>query len=366
MTTQHKRLLGTLGLLAAFGVAACSSDPTPTPATDAGNDTPPTDTPPGDAPQPTDTPPGDAPQPTDTPPGDAPQPTDAPPGDAPAPTDGPTDAPADVPSGNPLCTTYCSQVTTNCTGANAQYANMAECLTYCNAARWPAGDPGAMAGNSLNCRIYHGGSPAMMDPGMHCPHAGPTGAGVCGSLMFRSEAAAMYRRVDRMGMPAVSTALIGSARKNAYNDVTGRTGMTGGMDGFVPDFVASLTGLHMALDRHLMAANLLPCRMDMMVGGLPECLGQNYATGATVASLVVPDDALVVTPANPVGFPNGRRLEDPVIDVTLAVLLLRLGGSCGMGSCTATTLASVPLNPRANDRMFLPDFPYLAPAHAAP
>jgi hypothetical protein len=219
-----------------------------------------------------------------------------------------------------------------------------------------------MAGNNLNCRIYHGGAPAMMAPGTHCPHAGPSGDGVCGStLMFRSDAPSGYVRVDRMGMPAVSTALVGSARKNAYNDVNSQAGMAG----FVPDFVMSLTGLHTALDRHLMAAGLTPCSMTTMVNGLPECLGQSLGSnpmGPTVASLVVPDDALTLDPSAESGFPNGRRLQDPVIDVTLAVLFLRLRGSCGMGTCSPTTLAGVPLNPRANDRPFLTTFPYLAPA----
>ena len=39
--------------------------------------------------------------------------------------------------------------------------------------------------------------------------------------------------------------------------------------------------------------------MTTLVGSLPECLGQPYATGATVASLVVPDDAIVVARKQP-------------------------------------------------------------------
>lgn len=35
---------------------------------------------------------------------------------------------------------------------------------------------------------------------------------------FRTDAASAYVRVDRMGMPAVATALIGSSAKNPYND----------------------------------------------------------------------------------------------------------------------------------------------------
>ena len=355
----RKHLLGTLSLLAAFGVGACSSDPAPTDAgnTDVGSadvdviinaDTGPADT--GSTDTGTDTGPGqdtgvDA-GPTDTGPVDS-GPTDAGPGD----------------SGvviNPLCMTYCTQMMTNCTGANVQYENMADCLDFCGRANWPTGAPGAMSGNSLNCRIYHGGAPAVADAAMHCPHAGPTGAGVCGSVNFRTEASSMFTRVDRMGMPAVSTALVGSARKNAYNDGRPVDDMM-----FAGDFITSLTGLHTALDRHLVAANLTPCSMTTMVGGLPECVGQNYAPGATVASLILPNDVLNINTTVAAGFPNGRRLQDPVIDVTLGVLLLRLGtGTCGAGMCSAATLASVPINPGMNDRAFLTTFPYLAPAHA--
>ncbi len=32
-----------------------------------------------------------------------------------------------------------------------------------------------MEGDTLGCRLYHGGAPAITDPVLHCPHAGPTG-----------------------------------------------------------------------------------------------------------------------------------------------------------------------------------------------
>ena len=76
-------------------------------------------------------------------------------------------------------------------------------------------------------------------------------------------------------------------------------------------------------------------------------------------ALVVPD-TLSIDPSAPAGFPNGRGLADPVIDVTLSVILLELtSGVCGDGACSPVTL--VGLNPPANDVEFLEDFPYLAP-----
>jgi hypothetical protein len=166
-----------------------------------------------------------------------------------------------------------------------------------------------------------------------------------------------------MGMPAVSTALVPSDRKNAYNDADPAGDMA-----FAGDFIATLTGLHTALDADLNTLHLTPCSMTTLVGTLPECLGQTYTTGHTVASLVVPHDVITLDTTVAAGFPNGRRLEDPVIDVTLAVLLLRLNtGTCGttVGTmCSAATLAMLPLNPSHNDVANLTEWPYLAPPHA--
>jgi len=59
------------------------------------------------------------------------------------------------------CSTYCSQITTNCTGDNTQYASMADCMQFCAASNWPAGMTNDMSGNTLVCRVYHSGSPVM-------------------------------------------------------------------------------------------------------------------------------------------------------------------------------------------------------------
>jgi hypothetical protein len=274
---------------------------------------------------------------------------------------GPADAGTDAgPPG--ACDQYCDTIIANCADDNAQYDDRADCIAYCGSAGWPEGTPGEMAGNTLACRIYHAEFAASsMDPTTHCPHAGPTGADVCGSVGFRTEAPTAYTRVDRMGMPAVSTALVSSAMKNAYNDADPADDAAGT---FAADLIANLTGLHAALDDDLIDAGLQPCSMTDLVGTLPECLGQNYAPGKTVASLVLPD-TLLVDPSAAAGFPNGRLLTDPVIDVTLSVILLELGsGTCGAAMCGATTLVGT--NPTANDVAFLATFPYLAPRHAEP
>ena len=258
------------------------------------------------------------------------------------------------------CIDYCDILDTNCTGDNAQYADYDECVSYCMGANWPEGETTDMAGNTIGCRIYHGGDPAAADPAFHCPHAGPSGMDVCGSVDFRSDDAAEYDRVDRMGMPAVSTALVGTDTKNDYNDANPSqdAALT-----FAVELIANLTGLHDALDDDLIDAGLTPCSMTDIVSvnglDLPACVGQNVAAGVPVVSLVVPD-TLSIDQSAPAGFPNGRGLADPVIDVTLSVILLELtSGVCGDGACSPVTL--VGLNHPANDVDFLAEFPYLAP-----
>ncbi len=274
------------------------------------------------------------------------------------------DAPVDITND---CAGYCALITTVCDDANAQYLDEADCLAQCAALNWDAGTPGSTDGNSIACRIYHSGA-ARMGPEDHCPHAGPSGDGVCGdAITFRSEPVAMATRVDRMGMPAVSTALVSSGMKNAYND--GNPSNDAALD-FAIDEITTLTGLHMALDDDLTAAGLAPCSMRMEdavpVPGLPPailvplCAAQELAPGVPVVALIVPD-TLRVDPSMPTGFPNGRDLDDPVIDVTLAVILLDLTSTtgCGGGPCTPTTLATLPLNPGANAAgEILTTFPY--------
>jgi hypothetical protein len=90
-----------------------------------------------------------------------------------------------------------------------------------------------------------------------------------------------------------------------------------------------------------------------------RCLQQQIAPGVTVANLVVPD-TLTIHLDQPSGFPNGRRLTDPVIDLTLAAILLDLTKQ------PVTTLVDLQLNPESNDLPFRTAFPYLAAAQGNP
>ena len=136
-------------------------------------------------------------------------------------------------------------------------------------------------------------------------------------------------------MPAIATAVIMS--KDEYNKADPIDDAAGT---FVPEIVASVQGLHDALDDDLTGLGLVPCATG-------DCVGQ-------AAPFVVPD-VVSIDPSQAAGFPNGRRLTDPVIDVTLALVLLDLGEH------PVTTLVGV--NPTENDKSFRNRFPYLARPH---
>jgi hypothetical protein len=73
------------------------------------------------------------------------------------------------------CATYCSEITTNCTAGNAQYADAAHCMATCTSFPMGTAADKGPGQNTLGCRIYHAGAPSMATPATHCPHAGPAG-----------------------------------------------------------------------------------------------------------------------------------------------------------------------------------------------
>lgn len=79
--------------------------------------------------------------------------------------------------------------------------------------------------------------------------------------------------------------------------------------------------------------------------------------GLSVRQLIVPD-TLKLDLSLPAGFPNGRDLDDPVVDISLAMFFLDLTKS----GQSLRTFANLPLNPGGNDVPYLTTFPYLAPA----
>ena len=154
-----------------------------------------------------------------------------------------------------------------------------------------------------------------------------------------------YVRVDRMGGPVTATVLLPTSQKDSFNENDPIN------DGDYSAFdVATLERLHFELDDDLAALGLTPCAVD-------ACVRQ-------AVPMVVPD-ALHLTLAQPDGFPNGRRLEDSVVDRILAIALLDIAtpGDCNGVPCSVDSFVDIPINPIANELPLEPDFPYFALPH---
>lgn len=126
-------------------------------------------------------------------------------------------------------------------------------------------------------------------------------------------------QIDRMGRPAINTALIASARKDDFN-------------AGVPASDAANFGAE--------------------VRAQIEALNGGNATHATNTAGALLPDVLTFDTANPGGFLNGRRLADDVIDAELT-LLTNSANPIGDGV-------------NANDVAFRKVFPYLAPPNGIP
>lgn len=120
-----------------------------------------------------------------------------------------------------------------------------------------------------------------------------------------------FEQIERMGNPAISTALIPSELKDFYN--IGLPENDG--DDYAGAIVASL-----------------------------ESLGTNEENIGILAGIAVPD-TLKVDLTMPLEYPNGRGLEDDVVDTLFFFIFNQVETPDGVD---------------ANDKMFLNDFPYLA------
>ncbi len=143
-----------------------------------------------------------------------------------------------------------------------------------------------------------------------------------------------YVQVDRFAIPAINTALIPAASKDAFNQAEPKNDAAN----FRAMAQASMEGLRAAVNAVLGPENGGP------LGDL---------TSAQVAAAVIPD-IVTINFAQPVQFPNGRRLEDDVIDIALGLVLNR-GGGAGVSDGVS-----------ANDVAFLTTFPYMAADNVPP
>ena len=99
---------------------------------------------------------------------------------------------------------------------------------------------------------FRSGFPYLAAPQGMPPVASSAGA----AFTFNTAPNSAYDRVDRMGMPAVSTALIPFDTKVPYNDANPADDVDGE---FVDDIVMVLTDLTNALADDLADAGLTPC-----------------------------------------------------------------------------------------------------------
>lgn len=173
-----------------------------------------------------------------------------------------------------------------------------------------------------------------------------------GGFIFAKDPYEAYTQIDRHGAVEAGTAGIAAASglglkgedisvRDAYNasNPTEDAAMK-----WLGEIAASVMFFHGALDDDLMTLKLVPATFEETV--------------AQAGPVILPD-TIKYDPSKPTAYPNGRKLEDPVVDITLAAVLLKLGPDQPLD-----LLANLPLNPPANDVPFLAEFPYLAPPHA--
>jgi hypothetical protein len=84
------------------------------------------------------------------------------------------------------------------------------------------------------------------------------------------------------------------------------------------------------------------------------CLQQTVANGRSLQNILIPD-VLVLDLSQPAGFPNGRKFDDPVIDLEFAALFL------DSRTQPVTTFVNRVLNPFVFDQPLRTTFPYYAP-----
>ena len=146
-----------------------------------------------------------------------------------------------------------------------------------------------------------------------------------------------YKTVDRIGNPAINTALIPFNKKNAYNASNVKADAAGT---FLPDIAATITQLGLGTnDAHIGAlANVAVSFGDVLKLNTDSSVAPNGTDTASRAG----------GGSGPNGFPNGRRLKDDTIDFILTQLAN--GATTGDGV-------------DANDVPLLDTFPFLQVPH---
>jgi len=135
-------------------------------------------------------------------------------------------------------------------------------------------------------------------------------------------------RLDRMAIPAINTALITADKKDSFNQGIPANDVAN----FNATAVGHINDLRKAVDGVLGVA-------QPQDGGPLGALTADQVAGALIPDVVTIDFS------KPVQFPNGRRLQDDVIDVELGVVLNRVARGASPMALTPTTSPSARPSP---------------------
>ncbi len=210
-----------------------------------------------------------------------------------------------------------------------------------------------------------------------------------GAYAFSTAGPERYARIDRMGQPAVGTALLsnttGSPLPVDGNGVPVNPGALNPFNSFdaqrdalnrgdpindARDFAFmftrgpqtnALANFHFKLGPHMRSLGLTPCSTEMVVPPASMADVDISACVARAGPVVLPD-VMTYDPNATAGWPNGRRFDDPVVDRLLAAALLRLTAPHTLDAFVGTLNAT-------GDETGTPSpgtFPFLRDAHPGP
>jgi hypothetical protein len=240
------------------------------------------------------------------------------------------------------CDRFCANVVESCTGDYQVYDNAEACLSACSEFSQD-GNFGDASGDTIQCRDRHA-QLAFNDPVL-CLGAAVDGGGVC----VNDDAP---RQLDRMGRPAINTALILAEHKDLYNFSDNSKGaffvpemaafleVIDGLDGDLSNGLASLFG---ETPDFVALAEFLSTDVLLYNASLPACDGGYLA--AEVSLLLELEQIKC----------GGRTLDQDVMDLTLQALI---DITLLVGNTNAVVVTD---SVNANDVPFSTDFPYLAP-----
>jgi hypothetical protein len=163
-------------------------------------------------------------------------------------------------------------------------------------------------------------------------------------------------QVSRLGMPLVNEVVIPRSHKDLFNSSEPKDDAQ--FLGFVQQ--PELSGIFNALFKLSVPANPRGDLVQVFLKGVPKLNEKGVPCEYLRLNMAVPPsakpDRLAVLAGQNDGFPNGRRLGDDVVDIALRVVAGALDPKFNVAPNNQLGDTVV-----ANDRPFLPAFPYLAP-----